>query len=113
MCVQSSAAAYSGAGVVPEGGQSWTNVGGFDQNKNCIVGGDQWKTDREKLAGRGTKMMGAEETDTEVLISEVAPCPDQVPQTLGGSMSAGLAGCRRCTMVVEASGLPQQRPAAG
>ena len=35
----------SGAGVVPEGGQSWTNVGSFDQHEMCIIGGDQWKTD--------------------------------------------------------------------
>ena len=35
----------SGVVVVPECGQSWTNVGGFDCDKTCIVGGDQGNTD--------------------------------------------------------------------
>ena len=72
--------------VAPESGQTWTNVGGFDQDKICIVGGDQEKTDREELAGGGTKTTGAEVTDTEVLVSEVAPCPDP------GRQYAGWAG---------------------
>ena len=51
-------------------------MGSFNQNKACIIGGDQWKTDREEPTGRGAKMMGVEETDMEVLISEVVPHPD-------------------------------------
>ena len=37
-----------------EVGQTWTDVGGSDRYEICIVGGDQWKTDREELAGGGT-----------------------------------------------------------
>ena len=55
--------------------------------------------------------MGAEVTDMEVPVPEVAPRPD--PGPVGGSMPAGLAGCCRCKMVVGALGLPQQRPAMG
>ena len=32
----------SGVVVAPECGQSWTDVGGSDQNKICIIGGDRW-----------------------------------------------------------------------
>ena len=56
----------SGAVVAPEIGRSWTDVGGFDQDEICIVGGDRCKTDREELAGGGTETTGAEEIDTEV-----------------------------------------------
>jgi hypothetical protein len=66
----------SGAVVAPEIGRSWTDVGGFDQGKICIVGGDQEKADREELADGGSKTTGAEMTDTEVPISEVTPRPD-------------------------------------
>ena len=48
-----------------------------------IVGGDQEKVDREELAGGGAKTTGAEETDTEVPISEVAPHPDPGRQYVG------------------------------
>ena len=66
----------SGAVVAPENGQTWTDVGGFDLVKKCIVGGDQGEADREELADRGPKTTGAEMTDTEVPVSEVAPRPD-------------------------------------
>ena len=66
----------SGVVVVPENGQTWTNVGNFNQDKTCIIGGDQGEADQEELADRGMKMTGAEMTNTEVPISEVAPCPD-------------------------------------
>ena len=72
-----------GVGVVPEGGQSWTDVGGFDWHEMCIVGGDQEMADREELADGGLKMMGAEEIDMEVPILEVAPRPDPGRQYVG------------------------------
>ena len=31
----------SGVAVVPENGQTWTNVGSFDRDQDCVVGGDQ------------------------------------------------------------------------
>ena len=73
----------SGAGVAPDGGQSWTDAGGFDRDKKCIVGGDQEEADRAELADGSAKTMGAEETDTEVPISEVAPRPDPGRQYVG------------------------------
>ena len=73
----------SGAVMAPEVGQTWTDVGGSDRYEICIVGGDQWKTDREELAGGGTKTTGAEEIDTEVPSSEVAPHPDPGRQYVG------------------------------
>ena len=54
-------------------------------------------------AGGGTKTMGVEMTDTEVPVSEVAPCPDP---GLGSSMLAGLTEDGRCNGVVGALGLP-------
>jgi hypothetical protein len=66
----------SGAVMAPEVGQTWTDVGGCDRHKICVIGGDQEKADQEELAGGGTKTMGAEEIDTEVPSSEVAPHPD-------------------------------------
>ena len=62
----------SGVVVVPECWQSWTDVGGSDRNKICIVGGDPGCAEQEEPADRGTKTMGAEKTNTEVLVSEVA-----------------------------------------
>ena len=50
----------SGAVVAPENGQTWADVGSFDRDKICIVGGDQEEADREELADRGTKTTGAE-----------------------------------------------------
>ena len=63
----------SGAAVAPENERTWADVGGFDLDGTCIVGGDQGEADREELADGGTKTTGAEMTDTEVPISEVAP----------------------------------------
>ena len=40
----------SGAVVAPESEQTWTDAGGFDRDKMCIVGGDQEKAGREELA---------------------------------------------------------------
>ena len=73
----------SGVDVAPECGQSWNDVGGFDRDKKCIVGGDQGKADREELAGGGTKTTGVEVTDTEVPVPEVAPRPDPGRQYAG------------------------------
>ena len=73
----------SGVVVAPECRQSWTDVGGSDQDKTCIVGGDQGNTDREELAGGGTKTIGAEMADTEVPVLEVAPRPDPGRQYVG------------------------------
>ena len=73
----------SGAVDASEFGQTWADVGGFDLDETCIVGGDQEMADREELAGGGSKTMGAEETDTEVPISEVAPRPDPGRQYVG------------------------------
>ena len=66
----------SGVVVAPECGQIWTDAGGFDLDQTCIVGGDQGDADREEPADGSTKTTGAEMTDTEVPVSEVAPCPD-------------------------------------
>ena len=64
----------SGAAVAPENhGRTWADVGGFDLDEKCIVGGDQGGADREELADGGTKTTGAEMTDAEVPVSEVAP----------------------------------------
>ena len=73
----------SGAVAAPEVGQTWADVGGFDLYPTCIVGGDQEMADREELADGGSKTTGAEETDTEVPISEVAPRPDPGRQYVG------------------------------
>jgi hypothetical protein len=73
----------SGAVVAPENGQTWTDAGGFDRDKKCIVGGDQGEADREELADGGTKTTGAEMTSTEVPVSEVAPRPDPGRQYVG------------------------------
>ena len=72
----------SGA-VVAENRQTWTDTGGFDLDKKCIVGGDQGKADREELADGGTKTRGAEMTDKEVPVSEVAPRPNPGRQYVG------------------------------
>ena len=61
----------SGAVDASEFGQTWADVGGFDHDETCIVGGDQWKTDRAELAGGGLKTTGAKKVNTEVPISEV------------------------------------------
>ena len=42
----------SGVVVAPENRQIWTDVGGFDLDKKCIVGGDQGEADRGELADR-------------------------------------------------------------
>ena len=73
----------SGTVVVPERGQTWIDMGGSDQHETCVIGGDQENADQEELTGGGTKTMGAEETNTEVLISEVAPHPDPGWQYVG------------------------------
>ena len=73
----------SGAVAVPEVGQTWADVGGFDSYSTCIVGGDQERADRGELAGGGRKTMGAGEIDTEVPISEVTPRPDPGWQYVG------------------------------
>ena len=73
----------SGAVAAPEVGQTWADVSGFDLYQTCIVGGDQEMADRGELADEGSKTTGAEETDTEVPISEVAPRPDPGRQYVG------------------------------
>ena len=57
----------SGAIMMRETGQTWVDMGSFDQGKTCIIGGDQ----REELDGRGTKTTGAEMADAEVVVSGV------------------------------------------
>jgi hypothetical protein len=74
--------------MAPEVGQTWTDVGGSDRHEICVVGGDQEKADRKGLAGGGTKTMGAEEIDTEVPSSEVAPHPDPGRQYVGWAVGA-------------------------
>ena len=76
-------------------------MGDFDLVKKCIVGGDQEEADREELADRGSNMTGAEMTDTEVPVSEIAPClvpgrqcagwVDRRWQVQGGGGSSGAA----------------------
>ena len=58
----------SGAVMAPEAGQTWADMGSFDQGKTCIVGGDQ----QEELDGGGLKTTGAEKIDTGVPVSGVA-----------------------------------------
>ena len=93
--------------MAPEKGQTWTDVGGFDRHETCIVSEDQEKADREEPAGGGTKTTGAEETDTEVPISEVAPRPDSGRQYVGWAGGVlqvqGGGGSSRAT-TVEAGG---------
>ena len=73
----------SGAVDASEFGQTLADVGGFDLDEICIVGGEHEKADRAELAGGSAKTMGAEETDTELPISEVTPRPDPGRQYVG------------------------------
>ena len=80
-------------------------------------GGDRESADREELAGGGTKTTGAEETDTEVPISEVAPRPDPGRQYVGRAGGAlqvhDGGGSSRATMTEAGGGVDDARTGLG